>query len=422
MRLLVLSNYYPPHGFGSYERQCYQICQELRSRGHQIEVVTSKPESGFAPLAPQAQVFRDLELYDEAEADAEPSFRRLFAIVRANRKVLTERLARFRPEAVMVWGMARLPTSLLELLETSGVPCLYGVYDFWLGEACRHDYWRNYWNCDGAVDAAVMRPVLQSLHLKRFILNGAALGKVEELPFSHIYFCSQSLKAETSKACGLAFDGAEIIPCAIAPGDVRSRHGPQATRGWHIAYMARLTPEKDPLTAIRAIQELRHRGDERFTLDIFGRGSLQFEASLHAYVRRFQLGGAISFKPTLDEQINNSLHLYDALVFTSRHAEPFPLIHLKAMAARVPVISTLAGGSGELIREGENGLSFEPGNPVQLADQLAQLAESPDLGERLTTTAYANVVQNYTLDRVAARIEALLYRATRSEGAAVGVG
>lgn len=159
-----------------------------------------------------------------------------------------------------------------------------------------------------------------------------------------------------------------------------------------------------------------------FTLDIFGRGSLQFEASLHAYVRRFQLGGAISFKPTLDEQINNSLHRYDALVFTSKHAEPFPLIHLKAMAARVPVISTLAGGSGELIREGENGLSFEAGNPVQLADRLAQLAESPDLGERLTTTAYANVVQNYTLDRVAARIETLLYRATRSEGAAVGVG
>jgi len=421
MRLLVLSNYYPPYAVGSYERQCYQICQELRERGHQIEVVTSKPSSGLARHPPQPQVCRELELYDE-EPEEEGSFKPLWRIVRSNRKVLAERLARFMPEAVMVWGMARLPTSLLQLLESSGVPCLYGVYDFWLADARAQDPWRNYWNDDGAVDAAVVRPVLQGLHLDRFILKKAPLGKVEDLSFRHVYFCSESLKEETIKARGLGFEGASVIPCAIEPSSVRARHGPVATRGWHIAYMARLTPEKDPLTAIRAIQELRHRGDERFTLDIFGRGSLQFEASLHDYVRRFQLGGTISFRPIMDEQVNNSLHLYDALVFTSKYNEPFPLIHLKAMAARVPVISTLCGGSGELIREGENGLSFEAGHHCQLADRLTQLAESPDQAERLTANAHADVVQHYTVDRVAARIESLLHQAIREEGALLGAG
>lgn len=415
MRILTLTNHYPPHSFGNYELQCYSICHELAHRGHQIHTLTSTEDSSIGHHQLQPTVFRELELYSK-EADEEPSFHRLFGLVRKNRRILKQHLEAFLPEAVMVWGMDRLPTSLLEMVESSRIPCLYCVYDFWLADACQNDHWARYWDPDGIPASSISRPVLQMLGLKKMVAKRAAIGGVGALQFENIYFCSEFLKRKTVKACGLPLDSARIVPCGIAPGEIRPRRGQKLAQNFHVMYLAPLDEGKDPLTAIRAIQELRRRGDERFSLDIYGRGPSEYEAALHDYVRRFQLGGAVSFKPVNQDHVRNSIHLYDALVFTSRKPEPFPLVHLKAMAARVPVISTPHGGAGELIHQGENGITFEAGNPHDLAEKLLELANDPAGSESIADRAHAEVTQHYSLNRITSRIESLLYRATKSEG------
>ncbi len=41
MRLLFLSNYYPPHHFGGFEELCEEIANYLIKRGHSVTVLTS---------------------------------------------------------------------------------------------------------------------------------------------------------------------------------------------------------------------------------------------------------------------------------------------------------------------------------------------------------------------------------------------
>src|SRR5688572_32391011 len=41
MRILALTNLYPPHYLGGYELICYMVVNELRARGHDVEVITS---------------------------------------------------------------------------------------------------------------------------------------------------------------------------------------------------------------------------------------------------------------------------------------------------------------------------------------------------------------------------------------------
>src|SRR5437870_5404347 len=41
MKILVISNLYPPHYVGGYELHCEQITEGLRARGHEIQVLTS---------------------------------------------------------------------------------------------------------------------------------------------------------------------------------------------------------------------------------------------------------------------------------------------------------------------------------------------------------------------------------------------
>ena len=61
MRILVISNLYPPHGLGGYEERCKVCVDALRQRGHEVAVLTSSyghdPEQ---PQQPEEGVHREL--------------------------------------------------------------------------------------------------------------------------------------------------------------------------------------------------------------------------------------------------------------------------------------------------------------------------------------------------------------------------
>jgi glycogen(starch) synthase len=41
MRILVLTNLYPPAALGGYERMCRDVVERFRRRGHTVGVLTS---------------------------------------------------------------------------------------------------------------------------------------------------------------------------------------------------------------------------------------------------------------------------------------------------------------------------------------------------------------------------------------------
>lgn len=59
------------------------------------------------------------------------------------------------------------------------------------------------------------------------------------------------------------------------------------------------------------------------------------------------------------------------------------MVVLEAMAAGLPVVSTLVEGVPEVIRDGQEGLLVEAGNTQQLADALAMIAAGEVDGARL---------------------------------------
>jgi glycosyltransferase involved in cell wall biosynthesis len=56
---------------------------------------------------------------------------------------------------------------------------------------------------------------------------------------------------------------------------------------------------------------------------------------------------------------------------------------MEAMAAAVPVLAAAAGGTPELIRDGETGLLFPPGDLAAAVTKLDRLVTDPDLRTRL---------------------------------------
>lgn len=58
MKILALTNLYPPHYLGGYELICYMVVNELRARGHHVQVLTS---NHLAPGKPSAEAEKNIE-------------------------------------------------------------------------------------------------------------------------------------------------------------------------------------------------------------------------------------------------------------------------------------------------------------------------------------------------------------------------
>ena len=76
----------------------------------------------------------------------------------------------------------------------------------------------------------------------------------------------------------------------------------------------------------------------------------------------------------------------DAFAFASV-TETLGLVVLEAMASGLPVIAAPAGGVGDHLRDGQNGMAFPAGSAWALANAMARLAWDKNLTSRLSTGA-----------------------------------
>jgi hypothetical protein len=130
MRILVLTNLYPPAAVGGYERMCRDVVERFRRGGHTVGVLTSTFGGEVRDVDPDLQ--RRLWLYWDGHEVVCPSLLRQIALERAGRRALSRMLGRFRPDVVSVWGMGGLSLGLLSLLSAAGLPIVYVVGDDWL--------------------------------------------------------------------------------------------------------------------------------------------------------------------------------------------------------------------------------------------------------------------------------------------------
>jgi len=97
---------------------------------------------------------------------------------------------------------------------------------------------------------------------------------------------------------------------------------------------------------------------------------------------------------------------FDLAVSPSR-AEGLPNSVLEAAAAGRPVVATRAGGTAEILSDGETGLLVPVEDPAALRDALDRLVADPALRARLGAAARDDVIRRFGTERLVAETEAL---------------
>lgn len=340
-------------------------------------------------------------------AHAEPMrFFRLLSHMRANRRSLRAELGEAYPDIALIWSLSGLCGLLIAELQRAGIPTTFAVLDSWPRRHEHEDPWYHWWTAPLPIQSRILRRSFHSLGLTRLLQSRFPLFRTGDLGFRRAFFSSRALRDSTRNA-GFHVEGSEIIPYCIGRGDFppAALRRPELRR---ILWIGKIDADDDPMTAVQTIQELRHNGAMRFNLDVFGRGDAMAESRLHNHLRTSQLGGAVTIRHVAGEELTALFSSYDLFLHTARYPGPFPQILLRAMAAQLPVVSTVEGSCGDVIRDGENAIAIRAGHPVDSANKILKLAQDASLVERIARQGYEDVLNIYSSAIVAGRIDKLL--------------
>jgi glycosyltransferase involved in cell wall biosynthesis len=100
----------------------------------------------------------------------------------------------------------------------------------------------------------------------------------------------------------------------------------------------------------------------------------------------------------------SAMRALDIVVHASTRPEPFGLVIAEAMACGRALVTSAAGGAGELIEAGVDALTHAPGDAGELSRQLARLAGDRALRESLGARARVAAARRFDSTRLAHEI------------------
>ncbi len=384
MKILMVSWEYPPVVVGGLGRHVHHLAVELAAAGHEVVVLARRPMGSDATTHP-THTFIEERVLVVAVAEDPPAFdfgedmlawtlAMGHAMVRAGIALSKPGIADgWTPDVVHAhdWLVAH---SAIALAEHYDVPLVSTIH---ATEAGRHSGW-------------VSGRVNKQVHSVEWWLARESDALIT---------CSTSMQDEVDSLYGPGLVPVTVIRNGIDVGawtfrDRSPRSGPP-----RLLYVGRLEYEKGIQDAIAALPRIR-RAHPGTTLTIAGVGT-QFEW-LRERARVHRVARAVNFAGRLDHtELLGWLHGADAIVLPSRY-EPFGIVALEAAAAGTPLVTSTAGGLGELVVDGVTGASFEPADVNGLVEAVTAVLDDPTAAQQRAYAAHERLTADFAWDVVAA--------------------
>lgn len=411
MRLLFVTNRYPPHLTGGYEIVAQLVADGLRKRGHQVDILTSV--YGVKGKVVEGHVHRLLHLTWESPQPHRLAWWEVTDLLETRRLI-----KRQRPDCIWIWGGLGLFPSLLKELEKFDIPMVYDIHDVWLsGTQQFAREWAAFWQSSGrGIVNKVFKPLLKN---SLSLLHPSALKPVSisALKLHRAVFVSEAERI-LNQSKGFVFARSAVIyngtdSLKFLPARKRS-----CETGIKALFVGRLVESKGVHIALQAIRHLVNEEKKPITLSIVGvvAPPLEYYESLKSFIAEHHLQTQVEFlDPLGNEAMPEVYRQYDILILPS-HKEGFSMVILEAMACGLVVVATTVGGNAEILREGENALTFPVDDATALARQIGRLIDEPELRRRLSARASSLIGERFTLEQMVEQREGFLLETIADRG------
>ncbi len=399
IRVLQFAWEYPPRIIGGLARVVYFLSRELAQQGMEVHVVTADHPGALEHEVDEYGVHihrvKNQVTVHGAEwvTQESPDFRTFIGRLNIGMLQHALRLHQLQPFDIvhahdwLVWDSAWV-------LKTLGLPIVSTIH---ATEAGRNQ---------GVLD----RP------------DSKYVGEVE----AHLAVGSEQLIVNSTHMLGevtayfpVESDKINIIPNGILPDrlacskdrrELRRSYG--VDDGPVILFVGRLVQEKGVQYLLRAAPKILARHPSA-TILIAGEG--YFQKELETIAGKLRVSDRVRFLGLADDTKLSELYAIADVAAVPSTYEPFGIVALEAMAARVPVVTSDTGGLKDIFQHRENGFVVKAGDVAKLAAGILEVLGNSELADKLKAGARQTVLDRFTWPVIAARTAAVYARVLASQ-------
>ncbi|MBC8087778.1 MAG: glycosyltransferase family 4 protein [Phycisphaerae bacterium] len=430
MRILIVSNLYPPHHQGGYELRCAQVTEHLQRRGHSVRVVTSSFQ--ISGSTHEVSVREDVVngvpvsrfLRQHRLDQWHPGGRRynLGVITRQLRDIsrFAEILDEFKPDLVSWWNLEGVTKIVLQLPHQRGIPSLHWIEDNWMirefgaeGEADL-PLWHNFWTVKWGPRPG--RPAIRAVvaQYERRVNRRGIPTRPFRVPPAHLCFVSEFLR-HLHRQAGLDVTASDVIYGGVSPErffNARNIEG-YAQVPLRLLYAGYLDERRGLHTIVEALSLVPAEQRDRMHLSVAQGGPVvpdEYVSGVMDQIAKLGLSRHVTFLGRVSHDAMPRVFAeHDILVFASTRNEGMPLVMMEAMCAGCAVPNTGSGGAIELSERTGTPL-FPKEHPFALSRLLSALERDRARVADIALRGQQTVLRDFTIERMLQRAEDLMVR------------
>jgi ADP-heptose:LPS heptosyltransferase/glycosyltransferase involved in cell wall biosynthesis len=401
VRILVISNFYPPDHLSGSTLGCRNVVEALKARGHPIQVLTST--SGARKGQRDGTVHRCLT----RDTKENQHWHDVFLKEVVNQACLKNLFQDFQPDVVFLFDLSEISVSLALVAQEKRRPVCFYVSSDWLATS-EMDSWYQLWP-KGKSGFKVLRFLSRHFEL---------MPPSRPLDPTGVIFASHHLK-NMALQVGQSVAQAAVIPWGV---DVHrfSYRETLPRNPSRLLYAGQIVPQKGIDIAIETLGILKKEyGYADLSMTIAGddKALPDYAAYLRDSAARNGVFNNLAFTGYIPpEKMPDLYQACDILLFPSVLEEPFTISLLEAMSCGTAVVSTASGGNSEILKNEFNALVIPKENPRLCARQILRLLQDPELSESLRANARRTIEERFRLEQSIDSIEGVLKDAVGQAG------
>ncbi len=385
MKIAIISSGFLPVIDGVTVTQINRL-RELSKYEHQV-LLFCPDYSQLANIYPNWQAYTDNILPGiriinlESESFFGLDFER--NVSKKSYQVVLQELQSFQPDIVHVDEPERLFAGFLKIAgvdyaRRAGIPCISFFHTNLL------EYGKDYFSTPTAIDVVVKYVLKFPL---AWIYNAYDLTLVSS-QVTHQKLTKlgiNNLLAEELLGIDISKFSSELKQTEFFTNNYQLPNIEQKVK---LIFLGRLTPDKGWNFTVDAFKNIAQEVNlENVALIIAGDGSMRdrITEKLSTLTPDTYLLGRVSPDDVPALLVNSDIHV------TTSEKETKGLTILEALAAGIPVLAPRAGGLVDSIKNGENGLLFEPQNRTDFIIKLKTLIDNPSLRQTMGIKAKESV-------------------------------
>jgi glycosyltransferase involved in cell wall biosynthesis len=372
MRILILSDDFPPQSFGGAGYSTFYLACGLKKAGHQIFVITTvrdKKDEGSIDYE-GLKVFRIFSNYHERWR----AYLSLYnpRTVKKVRKLIQE----IKPDIVHAHNLQpNLSYYCLKIAKKFSKAVFFTARDtmsFTYGKLATEKYLKHFnsrvnWQ-DHLKQAQKRYTPSRNFLIRRclkyvdkvFAVSNALKGALEQ----------NGIKNVEVSHTGIDVDGWQVSSEKIE--EFKKKH---KLEGKKVVFFGGRISELKGIEQIKQAMDKIKKEIPETVLLVVGKGGIGW------------LSG---------EELRAAYACVDVVIVPSIYLDPFPRMNLEAMAVKKPVVGTCFGGTPEIVQDGITGYVVNPFNVELMAEKILDLLKNPQKAKQFGEAGYQRIKKHFS--------------------------